>query len=124
MLAGGYAEVNPDKAFPLLESTILRANDTISAFVKVAEFIDVNEEIIADGEVQAIRRRSGGSGKATYCSAAASEGEDRAVDQPRISLARLRISRRARSSALGRTLHTKTSARAISRRRAACPSGF
>lgn len=52
MLAGGYAEANPDRAFPLLESTILRVNDTISAFVKVAEFIDVNEELIADGEVQ------------------------------------------------------------------------
>jgi len=52
MLAAGYAEANPDKAFPILESTILRANDTINAFVKVAEFIDTNEEIIADGEVQ------------------------------------------------------------------------
>jgi hypothetical protein len=52
MLASGYAEANPDKAFPLLESTILRANETISAFVKVAEFIDVNEELVADGEVQ------------------------------------------------------------------------
>ncbi len=52
MLASGFAEVNPDKAFPLLEGTILKANDTISAFVKVAEFIDVNDEMIADGEVQ------------------------------------------------------------------------
>src|SRR5436190_17353368 len=52
MLAAGYAEANPDKAFPVLESTILRANDTISAFIKVAEFIDVNDEIIEDGEVQ------------------------------------------------------------------------
>ncbi len=52
MLASGYAEVDPDKAFPLLERTILQANDTISAFVKVAEFIDVNDEMISDGEVQ------------------------------------------------------------------------
>ncbi len=52
LLASGYAEANPDKAFPLLESTILRANETISAFVKVAEFIDVNEEMISSGEVQ------------------------------------------------------------------------
>jgi hypothetical protein len=52
MLASGYAEANPDKAFPLLESTILRANDTIAAFVKVAEFIDVQDEMIDDGEVQ------------------------------------------------------------------------
>lgn len=52
MLASGYAEASPDKAFPLLESTILRANETISAFVKVAEFIDVAEEMVEDGEVQ------------------------------------------------------------------------
>ena len=52
MLASGYGETDPDKAFPLLESTILRANDTINAFVKVAEFIDVQEELIDDGEVQ------------------------------------------------------------------------
>ena len=52
MLASGYAEANPDKAFPLLESTIMRANETISAFIKVAEFIDVNDEFIEDGEVQ------------------------------------------------------------------------
>ncbi len=52
LLVSGYAEANPAKAFPLLESTIIRANDTISAFVKVAEFIDVNEEMVSDGEVQ------------------------------------------------------------------------
>ncbi len=52
MLASGYAEANPDKAFPILENTILRANETISAFIKVAEFIDVNAEIVDDGEVQ------------------------------------------------------------------------
>jgi len=52
MLASGYAEANPDKAFPILETTILRANETISAFIKVAEFIDVNSEIIDEGEVQ------------------------------------------------------------------------
>lgn len=52
MLASGYAEADPEKAFPMLESTILRANDTLAAFVKVAEFIDVNDELVADGEVQ------------------------------------------------------------------------
>lgn len=52
MLASGYAEANPEKAFPFLENTILRANETISAFVKVAEFIDVTEEMVSDGEVQ------------------------------------------------------------------------
>jgi hypothetical protein len=52
MLASGYAETNPDKAFPLLESTIMRANDTLAAFIKIGEFIDVNDEMIEDGEVQ------------------------------------------------------------------------
>ncbi|MGB7209906.1 MAG: hypothetical protein WBD27_14690, partial [Pyrinomonadaceae bacterium] len=52
MLASGYAEADPDKAFPLLEDTIMRANETLSAFVKVGEFIDVAGEMIDEGEVQ------------------------------------------------------------------------
>jgi hypothetical protein len=52
MLASGYAAADPDKAFPLLEETIGRANDTLAAFIKVGEFIDVAEEMIQDGEVQ------------------------------------------------------------------------
>ena len=52
MLASGYAAADPDKAFPLLEDIIGRANDTLSAFVRVGEFIDVGGEMIRDGEVQ------------------------------------------------------------------------
>jgi hypothetical protein len=52
MLVSGYANSDPDKAFPLLEETIGRANDTLAAFIKVGEFIDVAEEMIQDGEVQ------------------------------------------------------------------------
>lgn len=52
LLASSYAESDPEKAFPLLERTIMRANETLAAFAKVAEFIDVNEEMISDGEVQ------------------------------------------------------------------------
>lgn len=52
MLATGYAEVEPEKAFPLLEDTIFRVNDTLSAFIKVGEFIDVAGEMIDEGEVQ------------------------------------------------------------------------
>src|SRR5688572_2677711 len=52
MLATGYAESNPDKAFPILEDAIGRANNVISAFVQVGEFIDVTEEMISDGEAQ------------------------------------------------------------------------
>ena len=52
LLTGGYAQVDAEKAFPILEDTILRLNDTISAFVKVGEFIDVPGEMIDDGEIQ------------------------------------------------------------------------
>lgn len=52
MLVSGYAEAEPEKAFPLLEDTIMRANDTLAAFIKVGEFIDVAGEMIDDGEVQ------------------------------------------------------------------------
>jgi hypothetical protein len=52
MLASGYAEADPEKAFPLLEDAILRLNDTITGVVRVAEFIDVAGEIVDDGEVQ------------------------------------------------------------------------
>ena len=52
LLANGYAQVDADKAFPILEDAILRINDSISAFIKVGEFMDVNAEIIEDGEVQ------------------------------------------------------------------------
>lgn len=52
LLASGYAASDPDRAFPLLEDTIMRANETLSAFIKVAEFVDVGEEMIQDGEVQ------------------------------------------------------------------------
>lgn len=52
MVASGYAEVDAEKAFPMIDGMILRANETLAAFVKVAEFIDVNDEMISDGEVQ------------------------------------------------------------------------
>ena len=52
MLAMGYTESNPERAFPLLEDTIMRANDTLAAFIKVGEFIDVAGEMIDEGEVQ------------------------------------------------------------------------
>lgn len=52
LLAGGYAQVDAPKAFPLLEDSILRLNGTIGAFIKVGEFVDVSGEIINDGEVQ------------------------------------------------------------------------
>lgn len=71
MLASGYAQAEPEKAFPLLQDTIFRLNDTLSAFIKVGEFIDVQGEIIEDGEVQVgafggsmVRELTGGLGMA------------------------------------------------------------
>lgn len=52
MLASGYAQADPERAFPLLEDAILRLNETISAMIKLGEFMDVNEEIIEGDEVQ------------------------------------------------------------------------
>jgi hypothetical protein len=52
MLVAGYAEADPDKAFPLLEDSIMRANELINSFIRVGEFIDVQGEMIVDGEVQ------------------------------------------------------------------------
>ena len=52
MLIVGYSQVDPEKAFPILEDTIFRLNDTIGAFIKVAEFIDVGSDFVIDGEVQ------------------------------------------------------------------------
>ncbi|MBK9155629.1 MAG: hypothetical protein IPM25_15700 [Chloracidobacterium sp.] len=52
LLAAGYAEADPERAFPLLEETIMRANETLAAFIKVGEFIDVAGEMIDEGEVQ------------------------------------------------------------------------
>jgi hypothetical protein len=51
-LAAGYASADPEKAFPVLDDTIFRANEMFSAIVKLAEFVDVNEEVIAEGEFQ------------------------------------------------------------------------
>ena len=52
MLASAYAQTDADKAFPLLEDSIFRLNETIAAFIKVGEFMDATDEIIADGEIQ------------------------------------------------------------------------
>ena len=52
LLASGLAATDAEKAFPVLEDTIFRVNDTLAAFVKVGEFMDVSGEMIDDGEVQ------------------------------------------------------------------------
>jgi len=52
LLISGYAEVNPSRAFSILDDTIYRLNGTIRGFVTAAEFIDVGGDFISDGEVQ------------------------------------------------------------------------
>ncbi|MCW5960024.1 MAG: hypothetical protein KIS76_07660 [Pyrinomonadaceae bacterium] len=52
ILITGYSQIDAPQAFPMLESTIYRLNDTISAFVKVGEFIDVEGDMVEDGEIQ------------------------------------------------------------------------
>ena len=52
LLSSGYAQIDADKAFPILEDAIFRLNETISAFVKVGEFMDTIGEMIEDGEIQ------------------------------------------------------------------------
>jgi len=52
MLASGYAEADPEKAFPLIQGAIYQLNDVVGGAVRVAEFIDVGGEIVDDGEVQ------------------------------------------------------------------------
>ena len=52
MVASALAQTDAEKAFPVLDDTIFRLNETISAFVKVGEFIDLSGEMIEDGEVQ------------------------------------------------------------------------
>jgi len=52
IVISGYAEVDPDKAFPLLNGAIVRVNETLAALMKIGEFIDVNEDFIEDGEAQ------------------------------------------------------------------------
>jgi hypothetical protein len=52
IVISGYAEVDPDKAFPLLNGAIARVNDTLGALIKIGEFIDVNEDFMEDGEAQ------------------------------------------------------------------------
>src|SRR5215204_528730 len=51
-LASAYSATDAEKAFPILEDAITRLNDTLSAFIKVGEFMDVSGEMIDDGEVQ------------------------------------------------------------------------
>lgn len=52
ILISGYAETDPDKAFGMIETTIFRVNELLGAMATVGEFVDVNEEIFVDGEMQ------------------------------------------------------------------------
>lgn len=51
-LITAYAETDPQRAYPILTDTVQRLNDTITGFVRAAEFLDTNGEMIDDGEIQ------------------------------------------------------------------------
>ena len=73
MMSSSYAQIDAAKSFPVLEDTIFRLNETIGAFVKVGEFIDVSGEMIVDGEVQV--SGFGGAGLAQELTRALGESE-------------------------------------------------
>jgi hypothetical protein len=52
MLAAGYASVDPDRTFVILDELIGRCNEVIVSAIRTAEFIDTNDEIVVDGELQ------------------------------------------------------------------------
>ncbi|REJ79187.1 MAG: hypothetical protein DWQ47_00125 [Acidobacteria bacterium] len=49
--AGGVVEISPDIAFAKLEDAVYRINEVINSGITIAEFIDVDENIVQDGEV-------------------------------------------------------------------------
>lgn len=51
VLASGIATVDPERSFSRLEDAIFRVNDVINAGIIIAEFADVNGEIVQDGEL-------------------------------------------------------------------------
>ena len=65
MLISGYAEADPEKAFPLLEDTVFRLNEVIGSLIRVGEFIDTSGQMIVDGEVQVGAFGSGMAGSIT-----------------------------------------------------------
>jgi hypothetical protein len=52
MLAAGYASVEPERSFVILDELIGRCNEVIVAAIRTAEFVDTNDEIVVDGELQ------------------------------------------------------------------------
>ncbi|MCO6511822.1 MAG: hypothetical protein J5I65_13610 [Aridibacter famidurans] len=51
ILAGGLVEVRPDIAFTRLEDAVFRLNDVVNAAITIAEFIDVDNDFVQDGEL-------------------------------------------------------------------------
>jgi hypothetical protein len=52
MLTYSYADIEPAKSFEIMESTIFQFNDYISSALKIIEFIDANDELFSEGELQ------------------------------------------------------------------------
>jgi hypothetical protein len=52
MLTYSYADIEPAKSFEIMESTIFQFNDYIASALKIIEFIDANDELFSEGELQ------------------------------------------------------------------------
>lgn len=61
LLAAGYSSTDTDRSFAILEDTVNRSNEVVDAAVRIAEFMDTNEEVIIDGELQLGGFGAGGS---------------------------------------------------------------
>ena len=62
MLAAGYASVEPDRTFVILDELIGRCNEVIVSAIRTAEFVDINDEMVVDGELQIGGMASGPAG--------------------------------------------------------------
>jgi hypothetical protein len=52
MLSYAYADVEPAKSFEIMESTIFQINDFMASALKILEFVDANDELFSEGEIQ------------------------------------------------------------------------
>ncbi len=52
MLSYSYADFDPAKSFEIMESTIFQINDYMASALKILEFVDANDELFSEGEIQ------------------------------------------------------------------------
>lgn len=52
MLAAGYSSIEPERSFVILDELVGRCNEVLTSAIRIAEFMDTNEEMVVDGELQ------------------------------------------------------------------------